>query len=246
MVTTTADPAAGARAIMRAQTRLLHLPPDPAPPAPVHVVTLPLLLLHHAETLEPSPRLLLLHLWTVARAVTKQPIPSWFWHTDRQWTRETGLSPRTLARARRVLEDRRLLLITDNQGQGKRETWYAPVWPPPPPPATHTYRLQVYADELAASGHPPSRLVMWTRLARAADCHPTARALALDLAATPAAPPEIRLRLAARLREADPWLARQLIWADADLYQTAVRCPTSILSGQLPLPSILATASPSA
>ena len=247
MVTTTADPRAGARAIAAAQRRLLQQPPDPTPRTPVHVVSYPTLAMHHAETLPPSPRLLYLHLWTLARTVSGKPCPAWFWHTDRQLTRELPFCERTLRSAKAHLEAQGLIISTDNQGQGRRTTWYHLPHPLPPPPGAPSYRLRLYADELEANGPPPPPLQLLRLLARAVqDVNPTAAALTADLAATPLHCTRLRQSLAARLLGANPWLFAQLRWADAELYQTVSHSPTSILSGQLCLPCTPETDSPSA
>jgi hypothetical protein len=244
---TTTDSQAAARHVAQRQRHLLEHPRTPAPRAPEHVVLLPLLAIHAAAHLPTSPRLLFLHLWTTARAVTHRPIPTWFYHTDAQLTRETGLSTRTLARCRADLEDRALVWHTDNQGQGKVETYWHLRWPCPLAPDAPRWIMTTWADEHAASGEPLTRLQAWAELARYAPMMPPlARTLALELVRVPPGLLDLRLRYASEIAEVSSWLYHQLAVYAPELYRRDVVHRTLIASGQQCLSFTPETALPSA
>lgn len=229
----THDARAAARAVAHAQRAVLDQ--TPRRNAPQAVVTLPLLSIFAAETLAPSPRALFLHLWTSARSLTNAPLPWWFWHTDAQLTRETGISARTLLRCRNTLRDAGLLYVTTNQGCPYHRTYYHLRYPCPLPAASPPNRTAVWAAETAHNGHPASPFDAWTHLPERADEARQAAELVAAIATTARQWQDHRLRLAARIPEVSPWLYRQLQWAAPELYQADVLARTYAASGQLSL-----------
>lgn len=232
-----------ARAVALAQAAVATH--DPQPTGPRHVVTLPLLVLFAAEALAPGPRLLYLHLWTSVRGLTKTPLPSWFYHTDTQLTRETARSAASLLRARRALREAGLLFTTTNQGCPYHRTYYHLRFPCPLPDDAPPYRQVIWAHELEDNGHPCTPLEAWAKIpdrdpeaARAGD-------LARLIAQTPRALHALRLSHATRIPEVSPWLYRQLEWADPELYQPELLARTLIASGQQCLPFTPETGPPS-
>lgn len=226
----THDARAAARAVAHAQRAVLD--ESPRRNAPQAVVTLPILAVFAAETLAPSPRALFLHLWTSARSLTNAPLPWWFWHTDTQLRRETGLSAATLLRCRRTLRAADLIFTTTNQGCPYHRTYYHLRFPCPLPPTSPTNRTAVWADEVAHNGLPATPFEAWTHLPERADEARPAGELVRAIAQTPHGLHAHRLRLATRIPEVSPWVYRQLEWAEPALYQADVLTRIYAASGQ--------------
>lgn len=181
----------------------------------LQVVSFPRAAWYAAEGLPSGPRALYLALWLLAHRWSRV-WPPWFYRTDRWLSEEAGMSPRSLARARRDLESRRLICCSCNRGFSS-PTWYGLCWPLFLPDKASPHHRAVFLAERTFGGDPPSPLQMLVQLGQVSGRDTAAVDLVVSLAGggqglVP------REALAAQLREADPWLGLQLRWAAPALY----------------------------
>jgi len=180
----------------------IALHPAPLPPDPRHVLKLPTVVVLSLGQVPTPARHLHLHLWEIRPKLAGRGL--WFWRTDDQLAPATGLSERSLSRARAQLRALGLWYATLNRGT-KAPTWYAPVWPPPIPPGIEGPLTHLWLDEAEVCA-PYAPLDALALLAQRT--HPLALPLLADLRSP---------RTLATLRRSYPWLWLQLRWAAPDL-----------------------------
>jgi len=205
-----------ARAIARAGQEA----PKASRHSPRNVAPIPLTAVYAARVLDTAPHLLYLLLWAALRRYTKDPSAMWFWCTDAQLTKDTGLSPATLLRARKAIRAADLAYITTNQGL-HGPTWYGMRFPIEIPDDAPPWILNLFADEIEHNGFPPTPLRSLAELARRLSTteSPEGALITAALANTPPHKADLRRAYARQLRGEHPWLHRQLEWAAPDLYR---------------------------
>lgn len=211
------------------------------PPAPVEAMPLPSAwLLAWCPVLSPPAQALLVHLAYLSQRFSGRIANRWFWrpdadlgdHRESGLIRQTGLSPRSLARARAELATAEVLFRTTHARPGTA-TWYALRWPPPLPPWVEPdaadvgaardadRRRTIVAAEIQKGGAPWAPSSAWARLCRAQAGDDGA--YAADNILTAASPTQMgaALDFLDQLRDG-AWLRRQLTWGIPELVADAV------------------------
>jgi len=207
------DERQAARAIARAGLQAPHAVLG----HPVHVIPVPVITLYAATDLPRNARLLYQALWLLLRRFNRDPQSYALYQTDDALRAHTGLSRDPLRLARHALREARLAYVTSNQGL-HGPTWYALRFPLPYPEGQPPWVVNLYADEIAANGVPPSPMRALTDISRLAS--PTAaHRLLLELAQIAPGRLDTRRRYALQILEVSPWLYQQLAWAAPDIYR---------------------------
>lgn len=204
-----------AREVARAMARAARSAPSNPYAAAIHTLTVPALVPVASRHLPPGPQVLYRALWEIGRTLTRQPLPGWFYHTDEQIGRYTGVPERSLRRYRCALVDARLLVHTSSPTP--RPTYYLLTWPPPLPPTGATSReLAIWAEERAAHGPALAGWPAWAALAaRACPQHVAEQAAAIAAAAQARRLPD---KSTLQTLE-EPWLCLQLRALLPDVYR---------------------------
>lgn len=219
------------------KSAIAKLNPTRDPASPTRWFSIPLAAGCLLPFLSPSAQALYVGLWRLTGRFRKGLPNTWFWCTDTGPSLQrptihstTGLSPRSLARARTALRDSGAAYIT-TAGPEQVPTWYALRWPLDIPAAADRSQQIIMARELLAGGEPWAPLHAWAALALAVlpgetpkevRCPRSALAQRVVTALSPPGRPHLLRRALSDLQAADPWLLRQLNdWALPDA------CPRS-------------------
>jgi len=194
---------------------------------PIHVASVPVIAIYAATALPRHARLLYQALWLLLRRFNRDERSFWLYQTDADLAQHTACSPDSLGRARHALRHANLCYITTKQGL-HGPTWYGLRFPLEYPDRQPPWVINLYADEIAANGLPPSPITALCDLSRIA-CPPTAHKLLLELGQVATGRLDTRRRYALQILEVSPWLYAQLAWAAPDIYR-----PASPPSSQIP------------
>jgi len=184
---------------------------------PVHVIPVPVIALYAATDLPRNARLLYQALWLLLRRFNRDPGSFALYQTDDALRAHTGLTHNPLRLARHALREAHLAYVTSNQGL-HGPTWYFLRFPLEYPTDAPGWVINLYADEIAANGPPPTPMQALADISRLAS-PPAAHRLLLELAHVAPGRLDTRRRYALQLRGENSWLYQQLGWAAPDIYR---------------------------